>query len=178
MIMAKESQTTHKRPGRSTSAHAVAVSLFIAAAMLIMVSCQRKPAMAHARFQHLPAMGWMRSQPLSFIPEYDDSAATYDIRLAVRHGNSYHYRNLALVVDIIDADSAVRREAMDVQLADEYGNWTGGGFGTLYQKVVPVVKGISHTDASRVVVWQAMAGCDTLHGVADLGVFSVPVRKN
>lgn len=154
------------------------MTLVIAAAMLVMGSCQRKPVMAHARFVHLPTDGWQRTLPLTFRPEYDDSAATYDITLAVRYDNSYRYRNLTMAVDVITADSAVNRRTVDMALADEYGNWTGGGFGTLYQKVVSVVKGISPTDASRVVVWQAMAGCDTLHGVADLGIFSVPVRKN
>lgn len=168
----------HKRLGRSTSAHAVAMSLVIAAAMLIMVSCQRKPAMAHACFQHLPASGWMRSMPLYFSPEYDDSAASYDIRLAVRHDNSFSFRNLSLVVDIIAEDSTVKRNAVDMTLADEYGNWTGGGFGALYQIVIPVAKGYTPSRARQVVIWQTMAGCDTLNGVADIGIFTVPVAKN
>ena len=70
-------------------AQAVAMTIVIAAAMLVMGSCDRKPVMAHSAFTHLPNGGWQRTMPLSFRPEYDDSAARYDVTLAVRHDNSY-----------------------------------------------------------------------------------------
>ena len=150
------------------------MTVFIAAAMLIMVSCQHKPVLPHASFVHLPTGGWQRSLPLTFMPEYDDSTLTYDISLAVRHDNSYRYRNLSLVVDIIAADSTVSRHPVDLSLADEYGNWLGGGFGALYQDEVTVAKNISPMSASSIVVWQAMQGCDTLLGVVDVGVIINP----
>ena len=49
----------------------------IAAAMFLTVSCQRKPLQTHAGFVHLPTEGWQRTMPLTFMPEYDDSAAYY-----------------------------------------------------------------------------------------------------
>ena len=63
-------------------AQAVAMTIVIAAAMLVMGSCDRKPVMAHSAFTHLPNGGWQRTMPLSFRPEYDDSAARYDVTLA------------------------------------------------------------------------------------------------
>ena len=150
------------------------MTVVVAAAMLIMASCERKPVMAHAQFKHLPAVGWQRSKPLMFQPQYDDSTATYDVMLAVRHSNSYPYRNLSLVVDIVDTDSAVNRRRLNVALADEYGNWLGGGFGSLYQDKVTIATGLAPVQASAVKVWQVMSGCDTLHGVADVGVITVP----
>ena len=156
------------------TASAVAMTVFIAAAMLIMASCEHKPVMSHARFVHLPVSGWQRTLPLTFTPEYDDSTRTYDISLAIRHDNSYRYRNLSLVVDIIAADSTVSRRQMDLSLADEYGNWTGGGFGSLYQDKVTVVSAATPTSASSVVVWQAMKGCDTLCGLVNVGIITSP----
>lgn len=156
-------------------AQAVAMTVFVAAAVLIMLSCQRKPVMSHARFLHLPTTGWQRTLPLTFMPEYDDSAATYDIKLAIRHDNTYRYRNLSLVVDIIDVDSVVNRNTVDMTLADEYGNWTGGGFGTLYQDEVTIAHVIDPGDASSVVVWQTMQGCDTLRGLVDVGIIVSPL---
>ena len=156
-------------------AQAVAMTIVIAAAMLVMGSCDRKPVMAHSAFVHLPNGGWQRTMPLSFRPEYDDSAARYDVTLAVRHDNSYRYSNLSLVVDVIAADSTVSRKRVNMALADGYGNWTGGGFGTLYQVTEPVALGISPVDARSVVVWQAMNGCDTLRGLADVGIITKPL---
>ncbi len=163
------------RKMRFLIAQAVAMTMFVAAAVLILPSCQRKPVMSHAKFMHLPATGWQRTMPLTFVPEYDDTVTTYDIKLAIRHDITYSYRNLSLVVDIIDVDSVVNRRMVDMALADEYGNWTGGGFGTLYQDAVTIAHVIDPGDASAVVVWQAMQGCDTLCGLVDVGIIVIPL---
>ena len=155
-------------------AQAVAMTIVIAAAMLVMGSCDHKPVMAHSAFTHLPNGGWQRTMPLSFRPEYDDSAARYDVTLAVRHDNSYRFRNLSLVVDIFAEDSTVNRQTVDMALADEYGNWTGGGFGALYQDQMTIARAASPADAHSVVIWQAMPGCDTLQGLVNVGIIVAP----
>lgn len=175
--MRKESPITEETgnlQSRYLTAHAVAMVMTIAAALLILSGCERKPVMAHAHFKHLPANGWQRIMPLTFTPEYDDSTATYDLALAVRHENTYRYRNLSLIVDVIATDSTVSRHSLDIALADEYGNWSGGGFGTLYQDEVSVVTGILPDEARSLVVWQAMEGCDTLSGLVNVGIIVNP----
>lgn len=177
MVMDKASpiptrMINHKSSGGKRIA--VAMSVFIAAAMLLAASCQRKPVMAHSSFVNLPLTGWQRTLPLSFHPEYDDSTSGYDLTLAVRHRHNYGYRNLSLVVDIIGQDSVVNRQQVEMMLADEYGNWMGGGFGTLYQDTVLLAHGLFPEDARTVVIWQAMEGCDTLHGLVNLGLIASP----
>ncbi len=161
--------------GLTNNGKAVAMTLFIAAAMLVLSSCQSKPVMTHSRFVHLPSNGWLRSAPLTFRPEYDDSTLTYAITLAIRHESTYRYSNLSLVVDLIAEDQAVKRHTVNFSLADEYGNWKGGGFGTLYQDTVTIAPVVAPEDVQAVVVWQAMEGCDTLRGLADVGVFVRPL---
>ena len=175
--MLKASQITEetsKRHVRYVIAHAVAMTVVVAAAMLIMAGCERKPVLTHSRFKHLPEAGWHKSLPLSFKPEYDDSTRAYDLALALRHDNSYPYRNLSLVMDVITADSSVNRQTVDIALADEYGNWLGGGFGALYQQVLTIARGVKPDEANTVVVWQEMEGCDTLRGLTDVGIIATP----
>lgn len=152
----------------------VAMTVFIAAVVLIITGCQRKPVMAHAHFVHVPATGWQQTLPLTFYPEYDDSTVTYNLLLAVRHQNNYAYSNLSLVVDVISEDSTVNRRPMNLTLADEYGNWTDGGFGTLYQERYILATKVKPADARSVVVWQAMQACDTLTGLVDVGITTIP----
>ena len=130
--------------------------------------------MATSRFAHLPSTGWLSSQPLSLAPAYSDSTASCDLTLAVRHSNRYRYCNLSLAVDVIAADSTRARKTLDIPLADEYGNWSSGGFGALYQTTVPLVADVKPDQASRVVVWQTMGGCDTLLGIVDVGIIVRP----
>lgn len=155
-------------------AHTVAMAVVIAAVVLMAACCQRKPALPHASFKHVPSTGWLRNSPLSFTPEYDDSTATYDIVLAVRHSNTYAYSNLSLTVDFIAEDSSVARYPVSIALADEFGNWTGGGFGTLYQVTVPVAEDVAPAHAARLLVWQVMAPGDTLAGIEDVGIIASP----
>lgn len=155
-------------------AQAVAMTLVVAAALLTMAGCDRKPVMAHAQFKHLPDGGWQRVMPLTFSPEYDDSAAVYDLSLVVRHYNSYRYSNLSLVVDVIAEDSTIDRHPVDMVLADEFGNWSGGGFGSLYQDKVALAHSVSPARARSIVVWQSMGDCDTLQGLSDIGILATP----
>lgn len=148
--------------------------MVVAAAMLIMAGCERWPVLAHAHFLHLPSAEWLKTQRLNFYPVYDDSTAAYDLSLALRHDNTYRYRNLSLVADVMAADSTTTCHKVDITLADEYGNWSGGGFGALYQYRVTIVSGVSPAAARRVVLRQAMAGCDTLCGVVDVGIIAKP----
>ena len=157
-------------------AQAVAMTVFIAAAMLIMSACDHKPTLSHAHYHDLPSSGWQREVPLTFVPEYDDSTRVYDLSLAVRHDNSYKFSNLSLVVDLIAADSTQSRRTVEITLADDYGNWTGGGFGAVYQNKMTVARGLSPGNVSSVVVWQAMQGCDTLSGLTEVGLFTSPVQ--
>lgn len=155
------------------SPNAVAMAVIIAA-VFFLSSCQPRPSMSHASFCHLPASGWQRSAPLTFYPEYDDSAATYDIVLAIRHDNTYPYSNLSLAVDFIAEDSTVTRQQVEMTLADDYGNWTGGGFGALYQDSRQIASVIDPGDACAVVVWQTMNACDTLRGLVNVGIITSP----
>ena len=173
-VVPRKAQKTVKSPALKTMMHAVAMTLFVAAAMLIMACCVKKPVMAHAHFKHLPAAGWQPMMPLTFKPVYDDSTARYDIALVVRHDNSYRYRNLPLVADVIGAEGARERKTLDLALADEFGNWTGGGFGALYQNKAVLSQGLKPVDARSVVVWLAMPACDTLCGITDVGIITTP----
>jgi len=151
------------------------MTMFIATVMLVLSSCQNRPVMPHAQYIHLPSSGWQQSTPLTFTPEYDDSTLTYSLTLAIRHENSYRFSNLSLVVDMIAVDSTVNRRLVNMSLADDYGNWKGGGFGSHYQDTVDVASVFDPDDVKSVVVWQSMEGCDTLRGLTDVGIFVYPL---
>ena len=149
------------------------VTMVITAMVICAAACQR-PRMATARFIHLPSSGWIATVPLTFEPVYNDSTAPCDLYLALRHDNRYRYRNITLVVDVLGDDAALRRSTLDIPLADEYGNWSSGGFGPLYQVSVPIARHAAPVTARRVVVWQTMAPGDTLTGVVDVGIITRP----
>ena len=129
-----------------------------------------------AQFKTLPDEGWRKDFPIKFTPEYADSAITYDIQLAIRHNNSYQYSNLSLVVDMVDSVKTIHRNNIDFELCDSYGNWLGAGFGALYQASIVIAHDIKPGDVNSVVVWQAMANCDIIKNVVDIGITVTPSK--
>lgn len=127
-----------------------------------------------AQFKTLPDNGWKKSMPISFQPEYADSAMHYDIALAIRHNSDYQYTNLSLVVDLVDSVKNVSRSNIDFELSDGYGNWLGSGFGALYQSSVVVAQDVTPAQVGTVVVWQAMKNCDLIKNVSDIGIIVTP----
>lgn len=103
------------------------------------------------------------------MPEYGDSAASYDITLGIRHDNYYPYRNLWLFVDYIGNDTLIRRDTVECMMANEYGSWYGSGFGTSYQFEKKIKSGIKPADARHIVVWQGMRD-DTVTHIENIGI--------
>ena len=149
-------------------------------ALLMILVCLGACAPKHTSyscFYDIPDEGWMENTPISFAPEYGDSAITYDITFSVRHSASYSYGNLNLVLDFIAADGNVDRKNLNFAISDEFGNFKGGGFGDYYQRSQLVVSDVKPDDVSKIVVWPAMTGCKTLTGIHNLGITITPHRK-
>ena len=152
----------------------------VAVAMISVVSCLNACSFKQdtmAQFKTLPSEGWNKNLPIKFTPEYADSTLTYDIQLSIRHNNSYQFSNLSLAVDMVDSVKVIHRKDVDFELCDNYGNWTGSGFGALYQASIIVANGIKPTDVNSIVVWQTMTNCDVVKDVVDIGITVVPTKK-
>lgn len=169
-------KTGKTRPARAASRRS---NKMFAAGLIALAACCAAcdPSQAsQGQYVHLPATGWDSSLPLRFTPSLPDSAACYDLTVAVRHNATYGYRNLSLVVDLLDDSARVERHKAHFVLADDYGNWLGTGFGTLYQSRLTVARRVPAERARRVVVWQSMTDCPVLRGVEDVGLITKKVE--
>lgn len=138
---------------------------------LLIVSCSPPRRHSLGGFVAIdPIEGWHRTMPIEFAPQYSDSTATYDISVAVRHTNDFNYKALPLVVDLIDDAGIFKRYSVTMAVADDYGDWRGTGFGTLFQCRAVVARGVRAEQARRVVVWQALADTVTLTHITDVGI--------
>ncbi len=151
------------------------------AGLMIMImsldGCASKPN-SYSEFHDVPAKGWHIKTPFTFTPQYGDSSCLFDVKLVVRHTNKYRFQNLSMIVDVIDTAYNVKREKVDVDIADTYGNWVGSGFGTLYQREVVVFRGLKPEEAKSIAVWQRMPNCSFVDGLSEVGVIIVPGRQH
>lgn len=168
-------------PRTLTTAHSsprinlAAVVMAIVSILICLGSCSPEQT-SYCEFRSLPNDGWFSTMPVRFQPELTDSTAqAYNLEIALRHNNTYPYRNFSLVVDLIGNGSVKRRE-VKTELADGYGNWKGTGFGALYQIKVPVGTIQACDSIKHIVLWQSMRDCDCITGIENVGVIITPVK--
>lgn len=162
-------KATTNRPLKSINTHALwvlAVALWVAVTLMA-CTMEKSPK---GTFKDVPNVGWNKDMSFSFTPQWSDSSARYDVVLAVRHTSDYRFRNLSLVVDLIDSAAHVDRRKVNFILADSHGNWTGAGFGSLYQSRVVVAQDVSPQQVKSIVVWQAMNNVERVKDVTDVGI--------
>ncbi len=119
-------------------------------------------------YQTLPTDGWAYGDTVSMLPDTVDSTATGSLQIAIRHDNSYLYRNLWLEVSYVD-NGRLCRDTINMELADVYGRWLGKGFGASYQFIATIPHQVTLTKNAEVGVCHIMR-VDTLEGIEQVGV--------
>lgn len=131
----------------------------------------------HASYAPTPEQGWLYGDTIFFDDIAADTSATVQVagnlQVALRHLNTYPYRNLWLEVAYVSADNKVHTDTVEVELCDVYGRWFGKGVGSLYQASKIVNPEVTLKTGSRVGVRHIMR-VDTLRGIERVGVHFIP----
>lgn len=137
------------------------------------VSCGRTDV--YNEFNTLPKNGWFKRDVQRFTPEVPDTVNQYDVYLSLRHNGDYTYRNLWLFVSYNDEGGVLKTDTVNCELADEFGRWSGGGWGSYYQQEVLLNDDFRFSGEKEHVftVQQAMRD-DRIRGISDVGIRIVP----
>ncbi len=123
----------------------------------------------YSGYANIPAEGWRYAKPLSFDVTHGDSIATGALCLMLRHSDQYEYSNLWVEVEYTDAKTGLRRDTVNIRLADKYGRWLGKGNATDFQVADTINRRLTHAKGSQVKVRHIMR-VDTLQGIDLVGV--------
>lgn len=141
--------------------------VIISSLLLCLVAC----APGHndySDFRNIDVAGWAYGDTLTFIPSLGDSIVAGDLMIALRHSNSYLYRNLWLEVSYQDGNRAVV-DTLNVEMADVYGHWYGSGFGARYQ-ISNMVKENVTIERNVPILVRHIMRVDTLNGIEQVGL--------
>ena len=139
----------------------------LAVISLLLVSCQQ--GVVFTAFKALPELGWECDSVVVFEPALEDSVAAYDMQLVVRHTERYSYQNLWLFVDVKQDSLLLRRDTIEAMLANERGEWYGGGYSKYTLPIVYLERLVLPGGCYHVVVQQGMRE-EALRGISDLGL--------
>ena len=110
-------------------------SLILLFAASLCMACDEQTV--YHTFQSLPTEGWQRKDTLFFNVMVPDSATLYNVSVEVRNRNNYPYQNLPLLI-YYDSPEAlnIKKDTLELKLADSAGIWLGDGWGGLYQSTL------------------------------------------
>lgn len=136
--------------------------------MAVMAGCSGRHS-SFSSFTDTDIHGWAYGDTLTFFPTGLDSADTRTLDAAIRHSGDYMYRNLWLEMSYRGSDSILRRDTVELELADVYGRWLGSGFGPSYQMQVQVGLAANLADSTPIHIRHIMR-VDTLRGIQQVGI--------
>ena len=136
--------------------------------------CSCRQTDVYNEFNTLPRNGWFKRDVQRFTPESPDSTGRYDLYLTLRHNGDYAYRNLWLFVSYTGADGEQKTDTVNCELADEFGRWSGGDWGSYYQQELLLDDCFRFVGKEQVVTIQQAMRDDRIRGISDVGIRIAP----
>lgn len=136
--------------------------------------CSCRQTDVYNEFNTLPRNGWFKRDVQRFTPESPDSTGRYDLYLTLRHNGDYAYRNLWIFVSYTGADGVQKTDTVNCELADEFGRWSGGGWGSYYQQELLLDDCFRFVGKEQVVTIQQAMRDDRIRGISDVGIRIAP----
>lgn len=143
--------------------------------LFALYSCgQNEP---YFQYNELKEGKWVQHDTLYFNIDSTtyETGIPYNIYLETTNNVNYPYQNIWFFAwDNIDNDSVYTRIEKEYTLADEFGKWTGSGFGSLYQSTFPYKEHIIFKEKRNISI-------KVLHGMQDEpldGIEKVGVRMS
>jgi gliding motility-associated lipoprotein GldH len=147
---------------------------FIAGIILIFFSCA--PGKIYEKHIKMDNLAWNRFNTVSFEVPVEDTRATYDIYIAIRHITDIPYPELDVYFYFSTPDQETRSRSITIPIKDKEGKNLGDGMGALWDIQYPAWKGFQFNEAGICTfeISSAMSQTDVI-GVLEVGLI---VRKN
>ncbi|MFM9051038.1 MAG: gliding motility lipoprotein GldH [Bacteroidota bacterium] len=119
----------------------------------------------------LPDNRWSSTNSLKLEAVIADTAESYDVYINVRNSAGYAFSNLFLFINTYTPDGKLARDTMELELADERGQWKGDGLGDIWDNRILFKKGqrFPVPGTYRFELEQAMR-VEPLPGIMDAGL--------
>ena len=79
-----------------------------------------------------PDHQWSSKQVNQYQFTIADSNALYNMYFVIRHHNAYHYKNIWLQVNTKAAGDSLKKQTININLADDMNGWLGSGMDDIY----------------------------------------------
>ena len=114
------------------------IIIILLISILAFTACKIK-APYFQKIETMPQNAWKYNNKLTFKFDITDTTADYQPFFLIQHTQSYQYNNVWVWMYIkMPGDSIIKKERVDVELADPTGKWYGRGMGEIYEQRMPI----------------------------------------
>ncbi len=117
-------------------------SLLTFALAFNLTGCRQSPY--YQRVEVIPQNAWMYNFKPTFKIDITDTTAAYLPYFIIRHTQAYPYCNIWVILNIKSpGDTVIKKERINITLAESSGKWLGNGMGEIYEQRMPISLGDS-----------------------------------
>ena len=143
--------------------------LTLLAALTLLSACG--PDQIINETQEIPDGDWAFSDVHRFSVNVEDTLTPFNFLINVRHGGTYAYRNLIVIVKTYFPNNSFKVDTIDCPLADPSGRWYGNGLGDLLDNRIMFKRNIQlPMGGSYNFELQHAMRPDTVHEIYDIGI--------
>jgi len=97
------------------------------------------PSPYYQKDEVMPKNEWTYAFKPTFTFDITDTTVSYQPSFLIRHTQAYPYCNIWMWVSVkTPGDSVVKKERVNITLAEASGKWLGRGMGEIYEQRLPV----------------------------------------
>lgn len=108
--------------------------LLFSAMLLLLASCRKPPVFEE--FVAIPE-AWNNRNLVHFNVNITDTVTSQNVYISVRHSGKYEFSNLYLFVTAESPNGIIKRDTVEMVLADEHGKWQGKGAASIFTMYYP-----------------------------------------
>ena len=145
-------------------------SFLIICFSLLMASCQNNTK--YHSYRSTSTNGWHKGDTLIYQLPATLEKGIYAIEIGVRHNSNYKYRNLWVeITENLSSSKGVKRDSIQLILADKSGKWIGTGISGLYQNdsIINKTFKVEYSYKPNIYVRHIMRDSN-LKGISDVGI--------
>ncbi|GDX51715.1 hypothetical protein LBMAG27_07620 [Bacteroidota bacterium] len=114
---------------------------------------------------------WKNSDKIKLEVDIQDTSATYNVYINVRHSTIYPYSNLWVMVTTTSPGGNSQKQRVEIPLADEEGAWHGEGMGDVWDlKYLAQQNAIFNQKGKYSLEFEQIMRQDPLDGIMAMGL--------
>ena len=142
-------------------------SIFIST--LLFQSCEKNRVFE--KHISIEKSSWKNSDKIKLEVDVQDTSATYNVYINVRHSTIYPYSNLWVMITTTSPDGNLQKQRVEINLANEEGAWHGEGMGDVWDlKYLAQQNAIFNKKGTYSFEFEQIMRQDPLPGIMAMGL--------